>query len=380
MKKTRRIYLDNNAGTFLDPQISADISYFLNNFYGNPSSIHSFGRDSKKIYETCREQIASFCGIKSTELIFTSSGSEAINLLIEGFLKRRVAGHIITSNVEHISVQKTLKRMEARGFELTYLTTGLHGAIDPEELRLALRPDTCLITFMAANNETGVKNDLTKIAEIAQFSQIPLVVDAIAYFGKVPCTILKGVSAMAFSGHKIHALQGVGAAFIRSEFKIDPLIEGGGQEFGKKAGTENLLGVYSFAKAIELLKESLSEDISRMESLRNRLETCLQKELSGVLINGLGPRVCNTSNLSFEGVDGETLLIALDQEGIAVSHGSACSSGGREPSRVLLNMGIPLKRVRSSIRVSLSRMTTEEEIDLFVEALLRIIPKLRDRK
>lgn len=377
MKKSQRIYLDNNAGTFLDPRVSASLSQFLNKSLANPSSIHGFGREAKEIYEACRENIADFLGVKSRELLFTSSGSEAMNLLLKGVANRLKGGHIITSNVEHLAVRKTLKSLEAKGFSVTYLPVGLKGCVDPQAVKEAIQQKTCLITLMAANNETGVKTDIEEIAKIAKQSGIPFIVDAVAYFGKEPLAISEGISGMGFSGHKVHALQGVGAAFIRSGLKIDPLIEGGSQELGKRAGTENLSGVFSFSEAVNILKEQSKDELLKIERLRNKLEDELKKKLPGITINGLGPRICNTSNIAFHGVDGETLLIALDQEGVALSHGSACSSGALEPSPVLLNMGIPHDLVRSSLRISLSRMNQEVEIDRLIDLLLMIVPKLR---
>lgn len=377
MKEKLNIYLDNNASAFLDPKIAHSIQKSLNNFYGNPSSVHSYGQEARALLNQARRNVASFLNIKPQELIFTSSGSEAMNFLIRGVLNKKEKGHIITSNVEHVCVQKTLQIFESRGFSVTYLETGQLGKINLEKLKQSIQPDTELIVLMAANNETGVKNDVEAVAAIAKEASIPFLVDAVAIFGKEPVAIHAGISGMAFSGHKIHALQGVGASFVRSHLKLPPLIVGGSQEYGYRAGTENLLGILSFSEAVSLLRDESAASFSRIAALRDKLETGVLGVLPDVKVNGTGPRIGNTSNLCFNGVDGESLLIALDQEGICVSHGSACSSGARQPSSVLLSMGLPLSEVRSSIRISLSRMTQESEIDRCIEALIKIVPRLR---
>jgi cysteine desulfurase len=266
--------------------------------------------------------------------------------------------------------------MEASGFTVSFLPPGLYGAITTEAVHAALRPDTCLICLMAVNNETGVKTDLEAIAAIADEKKIPLIVDGVAMMGKEIFSIPKGISAMSFSGHKFHAPQGIGFSFIRSGLKLSPLLTGGGHEFGKRAGTENILGILSLAKAVELLKEELPMSSKHMFALRERFEGILHNALANVSINGQGPRVCNVSNIAFSGVDGESLLLALDAAGVSASHGSACSSGALEPSRILLNMGIPQALVRSSLRFSLSHFTTEQEIDEACTIIIKLVNHL----
>lgn len=365
MKKTR-IYLDNNATTPLDPGIKPVLIEFLNSFNGNPSSIHAFGQDARALLDQCRRTVASHLGVLPHEVIFTSSGSEAMNFLIRGLLEGK--GEIITSNIEHSCVKQTLKHFAQSGFKITELKTGLLGKIDPEDLKSAITSETKLIVLMAANNETGVKNDLELIAQYAKEAGVPCVVDGVALLGKEPIAIPHGVTGMGFSGHKIHALQGVGVAVVRSK-KIRPTVYGS-QEYGLRGGTENLVGILSFAEAVKLLKP-----ISPV--LRDYFESSLIDALPGVAINGMGPRIPNTSNLSFDGVDGESLLIALDQEGIAASHGSACSAGALELSPVLLNMGIPPQKVRSSLRFSFSRFTSEEEIKESIGIIKKLVLRLR---
>lgn len=370
---SKRIYLDNNAGTFIDPRVANLIITSLKEPIGNPSSVHSFGQKVRNQITKARNAIASFLGVKTTEIIFTSGGTEGMNLLIQGILALQRIGHVITSSAEHSCVYGTLKEMEASGFSVTFLSPGLYGAVKPEEVRAALRPDTCLICLMAVNNETGVKTDIEAIAAIADEVGVPFVVDGVAIMGKELFSIHKGISAMSFSGHKFHAPQGVGFSYIRSGVKLHPLVIGGGHEFGRRAGTENVLGILALAKAVELLNDELPLASKHMFSLRERFERTLQDSLPKVFINGQGPRTCNVSNMAFSGVDGESLLVALDASGVAASHGSACSSGALEPSRILLNMGIPLELARSSLRFSLSHFTTKEEIDKACSLIIKLV-------
>lgn len=368
MKNKARIYLDNNATTFLDPRIALFLSDFLKNPHGNPSSLHAFGQEARSLLDSSRRAIAAFFKVQPHEVLFTSSGSEAMNLLIRGFLEEK--GEIITSNIEHSCVKLTLKQLKHQGFKIIELPAGLMGAVDPIQLKASINNETKLIVLMGANNETGVKNNLKEIALYSKQAGVPLVVDGVAMLGKDSLEMFPGITGMALSGHKIHALQGVGAAIVRSK-KLKPVIYGS-QEYGFRGGTENLIGIASFAEAIKLLT-----DFASIAKLRDDFESEIKSKIANVETNGLGQRVSNTCNLSFEGVDGESLLIALDQAGIAASHGSACSAGALEPSPVLLNMGIPLPLVRSSIRFSLSRFTTIAEIDETIGTLQAIVAKLR---
>lgn len=365
-----RIYLDNNATTALDPRVLEAMLPELASTPSNPSSTHFFGKEARARLQKYRAQIAHYCKAKPEEILFTSGGTEAMNLLIRGSAK----GHVISTNTEHSCVYKTL---QLHGLEVDFLPSGLWGAVDPDQIRKALRPNTRFIILSAVNNETGVKIDLEAIAAIAEEAQVPLYVDGVALLGKEHLHIPRGVTAIGFSGHKCHGPKGTGFLFLRSGTSLDPLFTGGEQEFQKRAGTENLPGIAGLAKAIELLNTELPSAIKQMTALRDKLQTELQQRLDPVLINGIGPRISNTCNLSFPGVSGEDLLIALDMAGIAVSHGSACSSGALEPSRVLTEMGIPFPIARSAIRFSVSRMTTFAEIDYTIATLCEIIPKLR---
>ncbi len=270
-----------------------------------------------------------------------------------------------------------LTSLSAFGTDVSFLPAGLLGAIHPDDVHAALRPDTRLIVLSAVNSETGIKTDIEAIAAIAHLANVPFIVDGVALLGKELFTIPQGVSAMGFSGHKLHGPKGTGCAFIRSSFKPHPLLTGGDQEFGMRAGTENLPGIVGMAKAVELLRTELPTATHHMALLRDRLESGLLVHANPVIVNGMGPRIANTCNLSFPEAHGEDLLIALDMAGIAVSHGSACTSGALEPSRVLTNMGIPHHIARSAIRFSLSRFTTEEEIDTCIEVVSSIVKRLR---
>lgn len=368
-----KIYLDNNATTQVDPRVAEVVYQELTASPSNPSSVHFFGQKAKKRLLRARETVASFFSLKPQEVIFTSGATESLNLLLRGIR----AEHIVSSDLEHSCVYDTLKDLEKMGTRVTYLATGPYGAVTREQVESHLRPNTGLLVLGAANSETGVKNPIELLAEIALSRGIPFVVDGVAALGKDSFVFHPGITAAGFSGHKFHAPQGVGFALIRSSLKLSPLCTGGGQEYGKRSGTENLPGIVGLAKALELLSQELPERTQRMQSLRDHFEKRLQASLEDVEINGEGARVANTSNLSFLGVDGETLLLHLDQGGVAASHGSACASGALEPSRVLTHMGLAKERVRSAVRFSLSHLTTLEEINRTVELLLSLIPRLR---
>jgi cysteine desulfurase len=374
-----KIYLDNNATTGVDPRVLEAMLSELSSIPSNPSSSHFFGQEAKRRLQTARETIACFFKVKSHEVVFTSGGTEAVNLVLRGFFPDEVSGHAITSNVEHSCVDHTMDELRKKGLDVSFLPAGLHGAVLPEQIEKAIRPDTRFIALMAVNNETGVKHDLNAIGQIALQAKIPLIVDGVAWLGKESFTLHPGVAAICFSGHKFHAPKGVGFAIVRSSMKIHPLVTGGQQEFSLRPGTENLPGIIGLAKAIELLDVELPAATLRMAMLRDRLEAGLIERAAPVVVNGGGNRICNTCNLSFPDVSGEDLLIGLDMAGIAVSHGSACSAGALEPSRILLNMGVPHNIARSAVRFSLSRNTTLEEIDRTIDATAALVHQLRGK-
>ncbi len=363
------IYLDNNATSFLDPQVLAAMEPVFTGAIGNPSSIHRYGQKAKAYLAKSTKDVAAFFGVQTSEVVFTSGATEGLNMVIRSAPK---GSHIITSSLEHIAVLEALK---ISGCEVSYLDPKPgKGAITLEQIQEAVKANTSMIVVMAANNETGVKTDLEPIAAFAKDRGIALVVDGVALLGKEKCILPDGVSAACFSGHKIHAPTGVGVAIVRKSMKANPLIVGGHQQYNKRGGTENLAGIVGFAKALTLFPESPDS----IAALRDRLEEGILASLEDVEVHGKDePRVCNTSNIAFFGVDGETLLMQLDLAGVAVSHGAACSSGTLEPSRILLNMGFAPKIARSSIRFSLSRFTTPEEIDQAISIIVDVVKKLR---
>ncbi len=332
----------------------------------NPSSVHFFGQRAKGLLLSARQKVATFFGALPEEIIFTSGGTESINYFL-----RTLKGHVITTKIEHSAVLKTL---EALHLDVTYVPVGPWGAPLLEQIEEAILPQTSAIVLSAANSETGVKIDLGAIAQLAERRNIPLFIDAVAHIAKEPFVLYPGISALSLSAHKFHGPKGVGALYLSSRIKLPPQITGGSQENAKRAGTENLAGILGLAEALQIFDPSSTH----LLNLRVRLEKGLFDEIPDIAMNGDGPRICNTSNIAFLGVDGEALLMQLDLAGIAVSHGSACSSGSLEPSRVLTNMGMDRKRARSSIRFSLSRMNTEKEIDLVIGKTAQIVKQLRE--
>ncbi len=370
-----KIYLDNNATTKLDQSV---LEAMLIEFQGpplNPSSVHFFGRVGKKLLRNAREKIAKFLHVLPSEIIFTSSGTESMHLLIEGILGNMDQGTILTTRIEHACCNNLLNHLEANGFTISYIDVDQSGAPDPSAIQSKITPDTKLLIFTAVNSETGVKIDLNKIAGLAEKNSIPLVVDGVGLLGKEKFSIPAGVTGMGFSAHKFHGPKGIGFVFAKSSAKLTPLFFGGNQEQKLRAGTENLAGILGLAKAIEKL-ENQDAITSQIKNLRDLFESNLNKSLT-ISINGTGKRVCNTSNICFEGICGETLLMYLDQSEIAASLGSACSAGALEPSRVLLGMGYSKKHALSSLRFSLSRFTTEEEIQIATTTLIAIVKKLQ---
>lgn len=356
-----RIYLDHNATTPLDPRVAEVMIQELSNGPRNPSSIHFFGQEAKKSLMTARQTIARFLKVKPHEIIFTSSGTESLNLLIRGLLPKKPS-HLITTDLDHPCVYENMKSLEHAGFDVTFLSPGPYGAPTPEQVASAICPNTSLIVLSAVNSETGVKLDLEGVAQVTESAGIPLVIDGVALLGKEPFTIPSGVTGMGFSGHKIHGPKGTGFLYLKSDAKLSPLFLGGSQENHLRAGTENLPGILGLAKAISILTEEMSAASAHMTYLRDLFETNLKQNIPDLKVNGIGPRISNTSNLCFPGVDGESLLIHLDLAGIAASHATACSSGSLEVSRVLLNMGIPKSDANCSLRFSFSRMNTKEEV------------------
>ncbi|MCC6128016.1 MAG: cysteine desulfurase, partial [Chlamydiae bacterium] len=303
-----RIYLDNNATTALDPLV---FKAMLQDFSGppaNPSSVHYFGQRARGLLAQARQKTSLFFGVKPEEVIFTSGGTESVHLMMQS-LKQK--GHLITTAIEHSCVYKTAKLLEAHGWTVDYLPCGFWGAPTAEQIQAAIRPDTLAMIFSASNGETGVKIDLEEIADLAKAHQIPLLIDAVAFIGKEPLQLPDGVSALALSGHKFHGPKGTGALIARSSFKIQPQLLGGSQEFQKRAGTENLAGILGLSEALSIFKEKELEIFDYISSLRLHMEKSLISTIADVQINGEGPRISNTTNAAFLGVEGKTLLMHL---------------------------------------------------------------------
>lgn len=376
------LYLDHNATTPLDPrvlQVLLDSSQLL---FGNPSSLHAAGRQSRSALQKARTFLATFLGFRSSEVMFCSGGTEGMNMLLRGWCKQHPEGHVLTSSAEHACVYETLLLLQQEGHQVTFLSPGRHGSVLPSHVESYLQEEKgkrpLLLCFMAVNNETGVKTDVTGMAHLAHHYQTKLVVDGVAWLGKESGKMPLGVTAVCCSAHKIGGPKGIAALAVRG-WKVPPLITGGGQKLGARAGTEPVPAIMAFAEAVKGVEADQGEFLPRMMRLRNRFEQALIAQIPGIIRHGTGDRVGNTSSLSFIGCEGESLLIALDQMGIAASHGSACASGALEPSRVLREMGATKEEARSAVRFSLGRNTTLEEIERAIAALCQIVPSLRQR-
>ncbi len=375
----RRVYLDNNATTPVLPEVFEAMRPFYLEQFGNASSIHHYGQHARGAVEKARGSVAALLNARPAEIIFTSGGTEADNLGIFGLVSR--GDHVIASTIEHSAVLNTCKRLEQMGCEATYVPVNSRGEVNPGDVRAALRPNTKLISIMMANNETGVVQPVEEIGKIAREADVFFHTDAVQAAGKIPVDVQKiGCDALSISGHKIHGPQGTGALFIKKGTLIQPLIYGGSHERQRPAGTENLPGIVGLGKAAELAKLWLeSSGPSEMAAMRDRLQNQVMNAVEAAGVNGLGAsRVPNTTNLWFDYMEGEALVIALDLKGLAVSSGAACSSGAIEPSHVLLAMGLPHQRARASIRISLGKQTTEEDIDFGITVIPETVGRLRE--
>ena len=373
------IYLDNNATTRVAPEVLDAMKPYLTEFFGNPSSAHTLGREMKRAIDEAREQVASLLGADETsEIVFTSCGSESDNWAIRGVLAGAPEKkHIVTTLVEHEAVRNVCRLLESEGYEVTWLGVDQNGELDLENLRSALRPDTALVSIMLANNETGVLFPIEEIGRIVrENSQAAFHVDGVQAVGKIPIS-LKNVDLFALSGHKLHAPQGIGALYVRKGVSLSPMIVGGAQEQGRRAGTSAVPNIVGLGAACQLARED--NDHGRIETLRNRLEDEILKTIPNARLNGIADRtkrLPNTSNISFEYVDGQNILMHLDQAGICVSTGSACHSTSHESSPTLRAMNVPYTAAQGSIRFSLGRYNTEADIETTLSVLPEIIAKL----
>jgi cysteine desulfurase len=354
---------------------------YLQEEFGNAFSLHQWGRKARAALEESRAKLASLLGAEKDSIAFTGGGTEADNLAIKGvaWANQQKGKHIITSSVEHHAVLHTCEWLAKQGFEITFLPVDGKGRLDPDDLRKAIRPDTVLITLMHANNETGTIYPLREFGHIAKEKGVYLHTDAIQTFGKIPLQVEEDqVDLLSLSAHKIYGPKGVGALFVRKGTKMMPFLHGGSQERKRRPGTENIAGIVGFARAAELLHTEMEKEAGRLASLRDMLQRGIGERIPHIHLNGdLEHRLPGTLNLSFEFAEGEALILSLDMEGIAVSSGSACTSGSLEPSHVLLAMGIPHEICHSSLRFSLGRSTTQEQIEYVLQVLPKVVGRMR---
>ncbi|UCG52423.1 MAG: cysteine desulfurase NifS [Candidatus Latescibacterota bacterium] len=373
------VYLDNNATTRVAPEVVDAMLPYLTDAYGNPSSMHQFGTKASTALKDARERAAAFLRCKEAEVIFTSGGTEANNAAIRGVLNAAPGRrHIVTSVVEHPSVLEVFKHLEGTGYRVTYLGVNREGVIDLEELEEAVADETAIVSLMYANNETGVIFPLEKIVEIVKHKDILLHTDAVQAAGKLPLDMSTvDVDLLTLSGHKLHAPKGVGLLYVRRGTRIRPFIIGGGQERGRRSGTENIPHIVGLGRALELAERHTPAAANEMRRLRDKLEDAILSQIPIAVRNGAkDARIPNTSNLSFDGLEGEAILLMMDEMGICASSGSACSTGALEPSHVLRAMGLAGSLSQGSVRFSLSRYTTEDEIDSVIKELPPIVRRL----
>jgi cysteine desulfurase len=380
----RHIYFDHNATTPVAPEVLEAVSLCLGQVYGNASSIHHFGQAAKQRLEMARRQIAASIGCQPREIIFVSGGTEADNLALFGTARhpqngKQASRHVVTTAIEHPAVLNACAQLEREGVAVTYVPVGADGIVDPDDIRRALRPGTVLVSVMHANNELGTVQPVAEIAAIAREAGVYLHVDGVQAVGKIPVDVdALGVDQYSISGHKIYAPKGVGALFVRRGTRLGAILFGGHHERERRPGTENVPGVAAFGCAAELADEHLNVEARRVGGLRDRLESVILERIPHTGVNGSrAARTPNTTNIYFDGLEGEALVIALDLRGFAVSSGAACSSGAVEPSHVLTAIGLSAERARASIRFSLGNSNTVEQVDALVESVSASVAHLR---
>ena len=378
----KTVYVDNNATTMVAPEVFEAMRPYLKDKYGNPSSMHTFGGSIRSDIDRARESIVELLGASElSEIIFTSCGTESDNTAIMSTLRSYPEKrHIITTKAEHPAVLNLCKYLETTGCRVTYLSVDNQGLLDLNELKSSIDEDTAIISIMYANNETGVVFPIEEIAEIARTREVVLHTDAVQAVGKIPFKLTElPVDLLALSGHKLHAPKGIGALYVRKGTRFNPFLMGGHQEHGRRGGTENVASMVGLGVACQLAKKSIKDEITRVKKLRDKLENTLLKEISNSRVNGNREnRLPNTSNIGFEFVEGEAILLKLDEKNIAASSGSACTSGSLTPSHVLRTMGIPFTFIQGSVRFSLSRYNTESDIDYIINHMPVIIGQLRE--
>lgn len=381
MRVLKRIYLDHAATTPVHPEVREAVLPFMGEYFGNPSSVHSFGREVKKAIEEAREKVANLIGAKPEEIIFTSGATESDNHAIFGIVKanEKKGNHIITTNVEHHAVGDTCEILEKMGYQVTYLPVDENGLISPKQVEEAITDKTVLVTIMHGNNEIGTIQPIKEIGEVVKAKGVFFHTDAVQTTGQIPVNVndLK-VDLMSISAHKMYGLKGVGALYVRKGTKLGKFIYGGAQERRRRSGTENIVGIISLGKAAELAQKELEQRVVHNTKLRDKLIDGILEKIPHVRLNGdRVHRLPNNVNISFRYVEGESLLLTLDLKGIAASSGSACTSGSLDPSHVLLAIGLSHEIAHGSLRLTVGRDTTEEDIDYVLEVLPEIVAKLR---
>lgn len=375
----RLVYLDHNASTPVHPEVLQAMLPYFGERFGNPSSVHGFGREAREGLEAAREQVATFLKVSKDEIVFTSGGTESDNLGIKGIAAAKRTGHIVTSQIEHHAVLRTCETLETQGFAVTYLPVDEYGMVRPEDLDNAMRPDTILVSLMHANSEVGTLQPMSEIGRITRARGVPLHVDAVQTFGKVPIDVdASGIDLLSFSGHKIYGPKGVAGLYIRKGTKMAAVQHGGDHERRRRAGTENVAGLVGLGKAVEIRGRDMAGETVRLTGLRDKLWEGIRSQVDDVRLNGHPTlRLSGTCNMCFRNVESESIVLGLDLKGIATSAGSACTSGSVEPSYVLVAMGLPLDWAMGSVRCSLGRSTTAEDIDYVIEATVPLLAKLR---
>ncbi|MGI5893988.1 MAG: cysteine desulfurase NifS [Candidatus Merdivicinus sp.] len=378
----RFVYLDNSATTKISKRVFDAMVPYLTEHYGNPSSIYAIGRESRVAIEEARKKVADALGAKPEEIYFTGCGSESDNWAIKGVARRlaRMQGkkHIITSVFEHHAVLHTCQALEKEGFEVTYIPVDRFGFVNPADVEAAIRPDTAIVSIMYANNEIGTIQPIAEIGKICRAHKVLFHTDAVQAVGNVRIDVQEqNIDLLSLSGHKIHGPKGIGALYIRRSVGIDNFMDGGAQESGRRAGTENLASIVGLGEAIVETYENFDEKVAKMTALRNKLMDGLLKIPCTRLNGGRDNRLCTNVNISFGGIEGEGLLLLLDLNGVAASSGSACTSGSLDPSHVLLSIGLEHGIAHGSLRLSLGADTTEEEIDYTLEVVPKVVERLR---
>ena len=376
-----KIYMDNGATTKPDSEVVSAMLPYYNEHFGNASSLHSFGQEAADALDRARQQVANLVGAQPEEIIFTSGGTESDNLALKGiaYLKKNAGKHIITSVIEHPAILNTCKNLQDDGFRVTYVPVDDQGLIDPAAVEDAITDDTILVSIMHGNNEIGTIQPIEMISKIAHDRGVLMHTDAVQSVGKIAVNVNDlDVDMLSISAHKIHGPKGVGALYVRKGTRLESLVKGGGHEFGKRAGTENIPGIVGLAKAAELAGQRLDDDASHVTKLRDAAITKILGSISESYLNGHPTqRLPNNVHLRFSYVEGESLLMMLDMKGVAVSTGSACSSKSLEPSHVLTALGIPPEQIHGSLRITFGRENTMDEVDYVVESLVGIVEKLR---